>query len=67
MVDKSRLGYQVTVLLPADVEELIQKERARQKQANGYKPPRGIIIAEAIRAYLGARAKVKPKPNNGVR
>lgn len=64
MAEKSRLGYHVTLTLPADVEELIQKERQRQKQRTGYKPPRGIIISEAIRAHFGDTDGVKPKQSN---
>ena len=62
MVDKIRLGYHVTLTLPADVEQLIQQERQRQKQRTGYKPPRGIIISEAVRAHLSANG-AKPKPS----
>ena len=53
MGDRIRIGHHVSLTLPADVEELIQRERQKQKHATGYKPPRGIIIAEAIRAHYG--------------
>lgn len=59
MVDK-KLRF-VTLTLPADVEQLIQQQRTYEKQRTGYKPPRGIIIAEAVRAHFGGNNGVKAK------
>ena len=56
MGERIRIGHHVTLTLPADVEDLIQEQRQRLKQSTGYKPPRGIVIAEAIRAYYGHSA-----------
>ena len=61
MVEKIRLGYHISVTLPADVEKLIQEERQRQKRETGYKPPRGIVISQAVRAHLGGLDGVKRK------
>jgi len=50
MTDKIA-GFHVTLNLPADAEEIIQEERKRRQNQTGYKSPRGVIVADALRFY----------------
>jgi hypothetical protein len=50
-----KIGHRISLTLPPDVDDIIQRERQKLQNHAGYKPPRGVIIAEAIRAYYGGR------------
>lgn len=52
-----QFGFTVNVTLPPDVEEIIQEQRDKWDKREGHKPPRGTIIAEAVRGFFQPKAR----------
>jgi hypothetical protein len=59
------MGHHVSLTLPPDVEKIIQEQRKRHKHQTGYKPPRGIIISEAVRGFYGADGNTATPSSGG--
>jgi hypothetical protein len=57
MTDKIA-GFHVTLNLPADAEEIIQEERKKRQNETGYKSPRGVIVADALRFYKSQKTTI---------
>lgn len=48
------LEFSLQITIPADVDALIEDQRNERKNVNRRKPPRGFIIAQAVRACFGS-------------
>jgi hypothetical protein len=60
-------GYHVTLTLAPDVEQIIQEQRKKYQEETGFKPPRGVIIGDAVRGFYGANTATEDGLLTGIR
>lgn len=45
-------GFRTSVLIPEEIEKLIQRSRAAYKKTHGYAPSRSAMIIIAVRGFF---------------